>query len=246
MNKFTLSLLALAISTSAMADGLEKTLSKYRFGVFGSIGYSNLNPTSSNTNNLNNKYDVSRHGGKASYGFGLSAEKMINDKYSLYSGLSMEWIGGTTIANATSLADPTTYADSMHIGYSLQYLQVPLGLKLKATNIDRFQIYTQLGLDAGILVGNKASYTIKDANNLIVTEEKEKQKLGIVNPFSLAYQVGLGTEFKVTKENSAYVTILYRNGFLDHTLPGNRIDGQKYNDGNVRSNNICLRIGYYF
>jgi hypothetical protein len=243
MKKIILPMVALSIATQAMAQSaVEKAFDKYRFGVFGAIGSSNLNPTSTKAVDDNNTYSVARDGGKLSLAFGLSAEKVFNERYSIYSGLSLEWMGGKIVSNASSAVDTTTYADIADYKYNLQYLQVPLGIKLKATNIDRFQIYTQLGLDAGFLIGRKATFTV-DGDSY----EGEKLPLKVMNPFSLAYHVGLGTEFKVTKDNSAYFTVLYRNGFLDHTLPGgNASPYKKFSDGTVRSNNIMLRIGYYF
>ncbi len=233
---------ALCLANQIFAQSkAEEILTRYRFGLFGGVGYSSLKPTSSKAG-TDYIYDVAKNNGKLAIEFGLNIEKGINKRYSFYSGLGLNWMGGsiTSTKNVFTGKDSSSYANSAAMKYKLQYLQVPFGLKLKATSIDRFQIYTQLGLDAGILIGRKANYTIDGATNT-------NEKLGIktLNPISLGFQAGIGTEFEVTDNNSAFAGILYHNGFLDHTFPLQR--GTKpFNDGNVRGNVITVRIGYYF
>jgi Outer membrane protein beta-barrel domain len=252
MKKIILSLTAITLCSSVFAQSnkVEKALNDYRFGLFVSVGSSWLKPSSSAASIDAINYAVTKNANKTSFAFGLSAEKVLNDRYAIYSGLSMDWIGGGITSATTNLlagvAD-TAYARSADMKYNLQYLQVPLGLKLKATNIDKFQIYGQIGMDLGIMIGRKATSSVIDYAGITNAVSGEKLGIKTMNPISLGFQVGLGTEFEVSKTNSAYATILYHNGFIDHTLPGGRTTAErKFADGNVRGNNISLRLGYYF
>jgi opacity protein-like surface antigen len=245
MKKITLILVALGLSGSTLMaqSKAEDILTRYRFGIFGGIGFSNLKPTSS-TDGTDYKYNVLKNGGRAAFEVGLNMEKGINKRYAFYSGLGLNWLGGKILSTAASLtgADSANYAIVADMKYKLQYMQIPLGLKLKATNIDRFQIYTQLGLDAGILIGRKADLVIDG-----VTFDNQKLPIKSMNPLSIGYQIGVGTEFKVTDNNSAFAGIMYHNGFIDHTIPSARsATDKKFNDGNVRGNSFTLRAGYYF
>jgi opacity protein-like surface antigen len=251
MKKLLLSLSAITLCSSlfAQTNKVEKALNDYRFGLFVSTGISWLKPSSSTASINAFDYDVTKTNNKTAFAFGLSAEKVLNERYSIYSGLSLDWMGGGINSTATT---PINIADSAYtkiadMKYNLQYLQIPLGLKLKATNIDKFQIFGQIGMDLGFMIGRKANYNITSVTNKVIAKDGEKLGISTMNPVNLGFQVGLGTEFEVTKTNSAYVTILYHNGFLDHTLPGGRTAAEgKFADGNVRGNNVSLRIGYYF
>jgi Outer membrane protein beta-barrel domain len=239
-----------AQETVQEGNGISKFINKYRLSLFGGLGSSNLNPTSSQSGG-NYNFSVSKVKGRTSYAFGLNAEKRIDRRYSLYSGLSMEWLGGTILANAPVFlaADSNEYARSASMSYRLQYLHVPLGLKLKASSIKKFTIYGLVGADLGVPIGRKANYTIAttDAVTPTVSNIGEKLKFNTIVPVSVAYQLGAGTEFKITEDNSAYLTLLYRNGFIDHTQPDNLNKPKAlFKDGVVRSNNLSLRLGFFF
>jgi opacity protein-like surface antigen len=213
-------------------------LSKFRFGLYLAPGISSLKPASATTGSVE-KYTVAKGKGKASFGFGLNAEKPLTNKYALVTGVGLDWQGGSMVSTKTAGTD-TSYVSS-NVAYKLKYIQIPLGLKLKATNINKFQIYGQIGLDASILIGNKSDGTIGTGTVAGVSLKKT------LAPATLGMDLGIGTEFKVSEDNSAYVALMYRNGFTDATIPQLRSAADKqWQDGNIRANNISLRIGYFF
>lgn len=238
-----------AQETGTNETGLAGFINKYRISLTAGIGSSNLKPTSTNSGG-NYNYTVSKIKGRTSYALGLSAEKRIDRRYSIYTGLSMEWLGGTILADKPvfTAADSNEYARSANYTYKLQYLNVPIGLKLKATSIEKFTVYGLVGLDLGIPIGRKANYTVaKYIAADSIANTGEKIPFASIVPISLAYQVGIGSEFKITEDNSAYCSILYRNGFIDHTNP-EKLGKAKasFKDGIVRSNNLSFRVGFFF
>jgi hypothetical protein len=243
-----LGLQQISVAQEAQQSGLANFINKYRIGLFGSIGSSNLNPTSSSSGGSYN-YNISKVKGRMSFGFGLSAEKTIDKRYAIYTGLGLDWIGGTLLATTPkfTVADSNEYARLANMTYRLQYINAPIGLKLKATSIDKFTIYGLVGLNLGVPIGRKADYVITkyDATNLNI--QSEKLSFSTITPVSVAYQIGAGTEFKVSADNAAYLSIIYTNGFIDHTNP-KAIDkpNAKFSDGVVRSNNLCARLGFFF
>jgi hypothetical protein len=254
MKKIYFAILSLFIISKGFAQeqnsesGLASFINKYRIGLYGGIGTSNLNPTSSRTNGDYN-YTVTRIGGKASFAGGLSAEKVIDKRYSITTGLGLEWIGGTILNDSPlfSKADSNEYARKAEVTYRLQYLNLPIGLKLKASSIKKFTIYGLVGLDVGVPIGRKADYVISKYDSSTIGNQGEKLRFATITPISLAYHAGLGSEFKITSDNSAYITLLYMNGFLDHTNPTkwNKPNAQ-FRDGIIRSNNISFRLGFFF
>jgi hypothetical protein len=245
MKKILLTL-TIAIVTSTLINAQEGTsssigsgkISKFRFGLYIAPGFSSLKPASASTG-VTEKYSVLRGKSRMSFGFGLNAEKALSSKYALVTGLGLDWQGGALSATKISGTD-ADYVSS-DLTYKLKYIQVPVGLKLKATNINKFQIYGQIGLDGSLLIGNKVDGNINAAPINGVSLKRT------VAPITLGMDLGLGTEFKVSAENSAYVSLMYRNGFTDATFPQLRsVADKRWNDGSVRANNFSLRIGYFF
>ncbi len=238
MKKSILSIAVFALCSNILLaqsteTDLGRKISKFRFGLFIAPGIASMKPASATTG-VTEKYNVSKGKGKTAFAFGVNAEKPINNKYSLVTGVGLDWQGGNIAATKTSGTD-SNYINT-NVAYNLKYIQVPLGLKLKATSIDKFQIYGQVGLDASVLIGNKTnSTTFGDGVSLKRT----------LSPLTLGMDLGIGTEFRVSGENSAYVALMYRNGFTDATIPQLR-SGNKWQDGNIRTNVYSLRIGYFF
>jgi Outer membrane protein beta-barrel domain len=258
MKKFTLAICALASITFANAQNetAEKIMKKYRFGLHANFGISSLNPVSGTAKiaNDNNTYTVTGGGSKAAFGFGLTAEKPLTESVTIYSGLNLDWYGGKVNADATApgaYKAEVIYAKLAKANYSIQSLSVPLGLKLKAAEIkNKVLIFAQLGADVGFIIGRKADMdiTFRPALGSDSTFNQNKT-IGIktITPFQIGWHFGAGAEYKLNAKNSMYAFILYRNNLIDATLPQNRTDDEKkFADGNVRGNNISLRIGYFF
>jgi hypothetical protein len=276
MKKFiftTTALLAFGIASQAQNAKAESIMRHYRFGLYGNVGFSGLRPTSATVKTGSDdktSYDVSRGAGRVSYGIGLTAEKPLTDNVTIYSGLGADWFGGQIKVKASYMdagaagtdstkSDKFTYASGSEVMYKFQSVNVPLGLKLNASKLnDKMHIFGQVGADASLIIGRNANVTI-DYNqfgpNASINGDT-KLPIKTVIPFQLGWHFGVGVEYKITSKNSLYGTFLYRNNLFDITNPSARAAGVyaapadintfKWNDGNVRTNNYSLRVGYFF
>jgi Outer membrane protein beta-barrel domain len=259
MKKITMALFALALVSvvNAQNETAEKIMKKYRFGLHANIGSSSLNPVSGTAKlaNDSNTYTVSNGGGKIAFGFGLSAEKPLTESVTVYSGLNLDWYGGKVNSDATGAYNANAiYAKTAKANYSLQSIGLPLGLKLKAAEIkNKILIFAQLGADVSFIIGRKAdvdmTYDFSPTTGSANAPKSTTGKLDFktVTPTQIGWHFGAGAEYKLNAKNSVYGLILYRNNLIDATLPQYRTDADiKFADGNVRGNNISLRIGYFF
>jgi opacity protein-like surface antigen len=246
---------ALASNVQAQNETAERISRKYRFGLFGNVGSTGLKPVAATASGNGNDYDVKKEKGRIGYGIGLTVEKPLTESATLYSGLGVDWYGGQ-ISAARKVANPDTaiasdYARNANITYKLQNINLPIGLRLKASNItEKMFLYGRVGADLGLVIGRNAAYTIVGQPPIgsLDTLQSSGSRLGIktVNPLQVGWHFGAGVEYKVAK-NAAFAEILYRNSILDATLPQFRTDAEyKFADGNVRTNNIAIRIGYFF
>jgi hypothetical protein len=251
--KKTLTILTIAF-TSATSLFAQKSKSgdifeKYRFSLFAGPTFNSMKPTSSVADN----YAVEKNGGNVGFSFGLNADYNLTERYTLYTGLGMDWRGGNINSNLpTGAAIPSKYAKGADVKYTTQYLTIPIGLKMTATTFDKIKIQVLTGFDLGILLAQKGDvnlYTKNAVSGNDTTISFVKQKLGglaTVIPVTLGWSLGIGGEYDLNGKNAVIAQLIYRNGFVDITNPKTNDDGKRFSDGNIRSNSFAIRIGYTF
>ncbi|HOU27054.1 MAG TPA: outer membrane beta-barrel protein, partial [Paludibacteraceae bacterium] len=97
----------------------------------------------------NNTVDAS--GSKLGFSYGLLADITLGDYYALASGLEITQLGGT-------LSDQT-------VDYKLQYLEIPLALKMQTASINNLSFFGRFGGGFGVRLDAK-----KDVNNTIINQ----------------------------------------------------------------------------
>ncbi len=249
-----LSLAVMLLAGSAFAqDGgskVESALKKYRFGLFVGPTFNSLKPTVDAVDGGDKgDYKVSSTSGRTSFSVGLNAELAFSSKYSIYSGIGLEWNGGSLSAthDTSSTLNPE-YASSADVTYRNQYLAIPLGLKMYAFEVADFKIFAQTGFDVSLLLSQKGDWNIKGGPKVIdsIGENQKLNDVARVFPINVGWHIGAGAEYGLANGSAVYASILYRNGFTDYTTPQSNDDGYKFSDGNIRSNTIAIRIGYFF
>ncbi|HNB81846.1 MAG TPA: porin family protein, partial [Chitinophagaceae bacterium] len=247
--KFSFILLAtlgfMSNTLQAKESKTDEIFKTYRFSLYVGPTFNSLKPTATRSDN----YVVSKGKTNVGFNFGIGADYNINDRYTIYSGLGMDWRGGAlSVMHDSTQALENGYLKDADVKYKkMQYLSVPLGLKMKAVEINQFRVFAQTGLDLGILLSQKGDYTIRLANDSLIARTNEK--LGgtaTVVPVNMGWCIGAGTEYTLNDKNAIYATILYRNGFIDATTPLSNDLTRKFSDGNIRSNSVVIRIGYFF
>ena len=156
---------------------------------------------------------VKTDGNRFGFDFGLNADIFFAKNYAFATGLTINNIGGKlNYSDPVSLKTSDSvynFAGGTTIAYKLQYIKLPMSIKLKTNQIGYFTYYGQFGLTPQILIGAKAdvsSYNISDVN--IIDE---------INFFNLAYNVGGGLEYAVGGSTAITLGVIYTNGFLDVT-----------------------------
>lgn len=229
----------------AQESKTEKLFRTFRFGLFVGPTVNSLKPVASSADD----YAITKGKGRIGFSFGINADYNINERYTIYTGLGLDWRGGNIEAlHDSTKALPANYVKMADVSYKkMQYLSVPLGLKMKAFETGPWRVFAQTGFDLGLLLSQKGDYSIRYANDSTITRTNEKLGgIATVFPINLGWCIGAGTEYELNDKNSFYGAILYRNGFIDATTPQTNDKGQRFSDGNIRSNTWALRIGYFF
>lgn len=144
---------------------------------------------------------------------GLVVDKYFSENYAFSSGLSIHITGSKVRLNDTvqynlNLQQETIPADEV-LTYKIQYLSVPLALKLKTREFGYLTYYGQVGVTPEINIKAFIDSDYNDINDLDATEE--------INAFQLSYHIGGGVEYGLGGSTAIAVGLYYHNGFTDVT-----------------------------
>ncbi len=242
------------LSFSAAQAQQSMDYNKIRFGAYVAPTLSWMRPTS--TKSDDKSYAVENGGSKMGFQYGFVAEYYFAENYGLVLGAQVNHTGGSINANLVDSSKRAAgVASKANMNYTLQYVEIPVAIKLRTDEISNMRFFGQFGLSLGINIGKKATYDIEgyDANmNTVKFVSDGKEKLSASNgtaisPVMLQMNVGVGMEYPFADKLSGYVGIFFNNGFLpDVTNPNNYKGLPTFKDGNVRLNNFALRVGMLF
>ena len=146
-------------------------------------------------------------GSRLGFRFGLLGDVQLGDNanYFFSTGLFLNNVGAKT-KTTTSVTDSTGTRTVEIKGESkLQYIELPISIKLKTNEIGYMTYFGQLGFDVGVLTAAKANTEggdFADASDFI-------------SPIRVALAVGGGLEYNFSGNTSALVGIKYSNGFTN-------------------------------
>ncbi|MFO7938663.1 MAG: porin family protein [Bacteroidales bacterium] len=177
--------------------------------------------------------NVASEGSRFGINVGLQVDKFFAPNYALSSGISIGTTGGELQYDDELVVkihgDDTQLPAGSVVTYKLQYINIPLGLKLKTNPIGYSTFYAHLGLLGGVNIkatGNANSDLLSDEN---ISDDIRLLKMG--------YFIGGGVEYSLGGASSLIIGISYNNGFSDIT---------KREKNKATLSNVALRLGILF
>lgn len=182
------------------------------------------------------------NGSKFGFTYGLITEFKFSDNYSFATGIDVTYRGGKTRSTKESILANgnvgTTISDN---SITLQYVEIPLTLKLKTNEIGYLTYYLQAGLAPGINIRarNDLKYSTQDKTTGAVTtfESTNDDISSNINTLNLSMVIGGGVEYTLSGSTVLLAGIQFNNGFLD-------VDDRT--DYKVNSNYLALTLGILF
>jgi hypothetical protein len=157
--------------------------------------------------------EVKNEGSRPGFNFGLTFNNYFTPNYSFSTGISILSAGGRLVSDSTTLMDfknsDKIVAPGEPVIYKIQYLAIPLGLKLQTNQIGYITFFSDLGLDPKVVIGGKA-----DIPSLDISGENAMNEL---NMFNLSYHVTAGIEYSMGGTTALVVGLNFDNNFLDIT-----------------------------
>lgn len=202
-----------------------------------------------------NTSEVNANGTNLGLRLGMLGEYYFQDNYAVTSGIGFAFnTGGTqqrvyggeywTRSNLGTSLD--TLNDGVNLKYSLQFLEIPVGMKMKTNEIGHMTYFMQPQLVLGIKT--QATGYIDDP----VLQNENEEKLNIrkeVNGLGLSWGIGAGAEYNFAGNSSLLFGIEFQSGFTDVTDDNGTVfdpDGNHKADEKTTQKMLTIRIGVLF
>ncbi|MCU0455400.1 MAG: PorT family protein [Bacteroidales bacterium] len=183
---------------------------------------------------------VRNDGARSGINFGITIYRFFGPNYAISTGLNLISTGGrlvtrdTTTFDLTSGVDPTVPGNTA-IVYKIQYLSIPIGLKLQTNQIGYVTIFVDLGLDPKIVIGGKVDI-----------DDLENQKApGEIKNFNISYHALAGIEYGIGGNTAVVLGIGFDNNFADITKDYDQIPFNQPAD-KISHKMLSIRLGVNF
>lgn len=170
-------------------------------------------------------------GGRFGIAYGLMTEFSISQNYAFATGVDVSYRSGKY--DRVNPDNGQKYAGTQ----KLQYVEIPVGLKLKTNEIGYITYYGQFGVLPGLLVKATEDKDYESPSETDIVDNGNQSKF---YPFNAHLNVGVGIEYNLGGSTALAVGLRYNNGLIDIYKGSNNESLQFRTDG------VVLDIGVFF
>jgi hypothetical protein len=160
-----------------------------------------------------NESEYVSEGVKAGVDVGLDVLHFFADNYAISSGISLISAGGRQSTTQDHTLVFTNFTQEVPAGtemkYNLQYMNIPVGLRLQTNQVGYLTYFTDLGFDLRMLIKS----TI-DLPALAIEHENAKNEVYGMNA---GWHIGAGLEYELGIDISLIAGLSYAQDFFDIT-----------------------------
>lgn len=164
-------------------------------------------------------------GSKLGYTFGLVTEFPIGEKgnYRFATGLFLNAVGGKYLQAYSYTENNQSLTKKLGSDVKLQYIQIPVTMKLMTNEIGYMRYYGQIGFDVAANVKAKANY-----DDAVVTTDPNTQETSVsfrkmdkedikdrIQPVRAGLVVGAGLEYNFSGSTTVQAGVTYNNGLTN-------------------------------
>jgi hypothetical protein len=167
--------------------------------------------------------------------YGLIGDFNFAENYSFSTGILISSINSklTRVQAVPSINSMATIGN-WDYNYKIQYMEIPLTIKLKTGNIGGVRWFGQFGLSNGIRISSKADieldqYPAFNVNNINWTANTNFYRAGMI--------IGGGGEFNLSGKTSLLLGMTLNNGFTNVSS----LDGEK-----IKNHYVGINLGVFF
>ena len=180
------------------------------------------------------------NGANTGFNYGAVAEFGFSDNYAFATGVDVSNKAGSFALKTKGLSN------NYNADMNLQYLEIPLTIKMKTNEIGYFKYFGQFGLGLGFNLSGSYTADVFKYNGKDTTFSMPKTKFASSAPIELdasiiraSLIIGAGLEYNLTGSTSLLAGISWDNGFL-------KILKDKKDAPDMLLKGILLNVGILF
>lgn len=162
------------------------------------------------------KPDTERYfsdGAKFGFSWGFVAEFPIANNHKLASGFNIIYSNGLLRYPDQRVVNSITHTGELQRVYQLEFLEIPLLLRLRTENGQKAVFFATIGLGTGFRLDAHSTDTF-DSGILVISEDKSKIT-DEVTVLRHSLIVGMGIEYLVSGNTRIMAGLQFNNGFSD-------------------------------
>jgi hypothetical protein len=210
-NKFLL-VLTIAILSANITNAQEQ---KFHFGLKVAPTVAWLKPDTKG---------LSKDGSKLGFTYGLMGESNFAPNYALTYGVQVTYRGGIVKYDTLAILPRTSYV--------LKYVELPIGIKMKTNEFNRYRYFGQFGLVPGLNLSAKAA----------TESESNIEAKAYVTDINMSMMIAVGTEYTISGSTTFLASLEFNNGFVDVFTKSKDTDPEF----KAISNYVALNLGIMF
>ncbi|MDC0468396.1 PorT family protein [Bacteroidia bacterium] len=240
MKNSTILMLALLITQLSFAQN------SFRFGLKGASNFGWLS---------GNDKTIENDGTKIGFAYGLMGEYAINSTYGLHAELLLSQVNSkfNLKSEQSFVNDPnSTVVSNLNFKYVIQYLEIPISMKLNTKEIGNLVYYGNFGFSPGFALNARTSITSDDIpksiQDLDPTDYRVNDDEGDaftlnnfddrVFLFRFPLIIGGGVEYRMAGSTSLQAGVRFANTFTDMFVKDKTAD--------AKNNYFAVSVGVLF
>lgn len=214
-----------------------------------------LSPTVSWLTTNDNK--INANGPNLGLQLGMIGEFYFRENYSIATGIGFHFNAGgklfyeegidtVSIWTDANIPGDDIYEGGTDFKYSIQYVEIPIGLKLRTREFGYLKYYVEPRMALGFRTQARGNIL----NDGSVDSEEDFDIQSSTNLLNISWGLGAGVEYTVSSNTALVGGIGFQTGFTDVTKDKNTLivaDGRESEeDSKGKLNSIVLRLGVMF
>lgn len=157
--------------------------------------------------------EVKNKGARAGFFFSISAERHLTDNWYFTSGLAFTTASARLVNSNASyfrFADHTSIvAAGEPVIYKLQYISMPVGIKIKTVETGYFIYFAEFGLDPKVVINGRVDIPSIDIEG--------ENAMSEIRRFNFGFHLAGGAEYSIDGNTSLILGLGYESNILDIT-----------------------------
>jgi hypothetical protein len=166
--------------------------------------------------------DYRNEGIRVGFVWGFISDFFLMENYAVQTGFNVQYLNGKLSYPTLFYLDDDTLTGRLTRSYNLQYIQIPVVLKMQAVVSEKLSLFGKIGLGTAFRLRAKADdIFVPQVGEPIETKNDISDQVTLIRE---SFLIGGGVSFTLNGSTALVVDLTFDNGFIDILKGDNRVD----------------------